>query len=97
MRLGHCQTFESLVPPHPNAPPTPTYAPYLHLAQLNDEDPHLALRYYQSALDILTAQNKGKERAMESNTDTDADIKGTIVRALISMVEIWMDPSYDLW
>jgi hypothetical protein len=69
------------------------------LAQLSDEDPHLALRYYQSALDILTAQSKGKERATESSLDfdPDTDIKGTIVRVLISMVEIWMDPSYDLW
>jgi len=73
------------------------HTPYLHLAQLSDEDPHLALRTYQSALDILTAQNKGKERATGSDSDSDADIKGTIVRVLISMVEIWMDPSYDLW
>ena len=85
------------MPPHPDAPPTPTHAPYLHLAQLSDEDPLLALRHYQSALDILTAQNKGKERATESESDSDADVKGTIVRVLISMVEIWMDPSYDLW
>jgi len=71
----------------------------LHLAQLSDEDPHLALRYYQSALDLLTAQSKGKERATGSgrDSDSDADMKGTIVRVLISMVEVWMDPSYDLW
>ena len=62
---------------------------------MSDEDPHLALQHYQSALDILTAQNKGKERATESDSDT--DVKGMIVRVLISMVEIWMDPSYDLW
>lgn len=93
------QTFESLILPHPDAPSTPAYTPYLHLAQLSDEDPHLALRYYQSALDILTAQIKGKERATESSSDSypDADVKGTVVRVLISMVEIWMDPSYDLW
>ena len=77
----------------------PTYTSHLHLAQLSDEDPHLALRHYQSALDILTAQNKGKERAVGpgSDSDPDSDVKGTIVRVLISMVEIWMDPSYDLW
>ena len=93
------QTFESLVPPHPDAPSTPKYTAYLHLAQLSDEDPHLALRHYQSALDILTALNKGKERATAPNegSDPDADIIGTTVRVLISMVEIWMDPSYDLW
>ena len=93
------QTFESLVPPHPDAPSTPKYTAYLHLAQLSDEDPHLALRHYQSALDILTALNKGKERAAApgEDSDPDADIRGTIVRVLISMVEIWMDPSYDLW
>jgi hypothetical protein len=73
------------------------YTSYLHLAQLSDEDPHLGLRHYQSALDILTAQNKGKERATGSDSDSDADVKGTIVRVLISMAEIWMDPSYDLW
>ena len=98
--FGVIQTFESLVPPHPDAPSTPAYSSYLHLAQLSDEDPHLALRHYQSALDILTAQNKGKERAVGSEPDSegsDADTKGTIVRVLISMVEIWMDPSYDLW
>jgi len=69
------------------------------LAQLSDGDPHLALQYYQSALDILTAQSKGKERATGSgcNSDSDADIKAMIVRVLISMVEVWMDPSYDLW
>jgi len=69
----------------------------LHLAQLNDGDPHLALRHYQSALDILSAHDKGKERVTGSGFDSGADIKGTITRVLISMVEIWMDPSYDLW
>ena len=95
--FGVIQTFESLLPPHPDAPSTPTHTPYLHLAQLSDEDPHLALRHYQSALDILVTQDKGKERATGSDSDSDADVKGTIVRVLISMVEIWMDPSYDLW
>ena len=51
-------TFESLVPPHADAPPTPAYAPYLHLARMSDDDPHLLLRNYQSALGILIAQNK---------------------------------------
>ena len=74
------------------------YTSYLHLAQLSD-DPHLALRHYQSALDILTVQSKGKERAtgLGCDSDSDYDIRGTIVRVLISMVEVWMDPSHDLW
>jgi len=92
--FGAIQTFESIVPPHPGAPPTPTYAPYLHLAQLSDEVPRLSLWHYQSA---LAAQNKRKERATGLDSDSGAEIKGRIVRVLISMVEIWMDPSYDLW
>ena len=68
------------------------------MAQLSDEDPHLALQHYQSALDILTSQRKGKERAgPDSDSDPDFEIKGTVVKVLISMVEVWMDPSYDLW
>jgi len=92
--FGAIQTFEFLVPKHPDASSTPTYAPYLHLAQLSDENPRLSRWHYQSA---LAAQNKRKERATGLDSDSDADIKGRIVRVLIGMVEIWMDPSYDLW
>jgi len=63
------------------------------LAQLSDEDPQVALQYYKSALDLLLGQNKGKERATDGEGQ---DLKPLIVRVLISMVEIWMDPSYDL-
>ena len=49
---------------------------------MRPEDLHLAL-------DILTAQNKGKKRAAGSGFGpcSDADIKGTIVRVLISIVK----------
>jgi len=92
------ETFLSLIPPHPDAPSVPPPSAYLYLAQLSDDDPRLALRYYQSAVDLLTGQLKGKERALQSaKSDTDeAELKQNIVRALIGMVEIWMDPSYDL-
>lgn len=86
-------TFTSLLtladPPPPSA--------HLYLAQLSDDDPHLALQHYQSAVDILMGQLKGKERAVDPNVGKDErTLKGTAVQALISMVEIWMDPSYDL-
>jgi len=42
-------------------------------------------------------QLKGKERAVENTGKDDAELKSNIVRALVGMVEIWMDPSYDLW
>jgi hypothetical protein len=57
------------------------------------------LTHYQSAIDILNLQRKGKGHATGGGDDIgdDAEIKNNIVRALIGMVEIWMDPSYDLW
>jgi len=56
------------------------------------------LQHYQSAIDVLTLQLKGKEPAVETGIDGDeAELKIHIVRALVGMVEIWMDPSYDLW
>lgn len=69
------------------------------MAQLSDDDPQLALQHYQAAVDILTAQLKGKERAADAagSTDDETELRQNIVRALIGMVEIWMDPSYDLW
>nr|VWO96198.1 Myo-inositol-2-dehydrogenase [Ganoderma boninense] len=92
------ETFLSLVPPHPDAPAAPPPSAYLYLAQLSDEDPHLALGYYQSAVDLLSIQLKGKERAVDSSNaiDDEAERRRNVVRALIGMVEIWMDPSYDL-
>lgn len=92
------QVLESLIPPHEDAPPVPPSSAYLYLAQLSDEDPQAALQYYQKAVDLMTSQLKGKERAVAaSNVEDDAEVRRNIVRALIAMVEIWMDPSYDLW
>lgn len=47
----------------------------------------------------MLAQLKGKERAVESTgaNEDETELKQNIVRAFIGMVEIWMDPSYDLW
>ncbi|KAI0635934.1 hypothetical protein C8Q77DRAFT_1100465 [Trametes polyzona] len=92
------ETFSSLIPPHPDAPSVPPPSAHLYLAQLSDDDPHLALKHYQAAVDILSGQLKGKERAVDpvGTSDDEAEIKRNIVRALIGMVEIWMDPSYDL-
>jgi hypothetical protein len=47
----------------------------------------------------MLAQVKGKERAVDPvGTDSDeTELKQNIVRAFVGMVEIWMDPSYDLW
>lgn len=101
MNQNHFQTFLTLIPPSPAAPSIPPPSAYLYLAQLSDEDPHAALKHYQSAVDILMAQlhSKGKERAIDSggNNDNDEEAKKNAVRALIGMVEIWMDPAYDLW
>ncbi|TBU48851.1 TPR-like protein [Dichomitus squalens] len=96
--LAAKETFQSLVPPHSGAPVAPPPSAYLYLAQLSDDDPHLALRHYQSAVDLLSNQLKGKERAVDplSSKDDEGETKRNIVRALIGMVEIWMDPSYDL-
>ncbi len=49
-------------------------------------------------MNILFGQLKGKARAKDEDSKNDeTEIKGNIVRALVSQVEIWMDPSYDLW
>ncbi|TFK47776.1 TPR-like protein [Heliocybe sulcata] len=86
------QTFTSLL-----ASPLAPASAHLYLAQLNDDHPRLALRHYQSAVDMITVQLKGKERAVDVIAGKDdASLKSTAVQALISMVEIWMDPSYDL-
>ncbi|KAH6909077.1 hypothetical protein BKA70DRAFT_224470 [Coprinopsis sp. MPI-PUGE-AT-0042] len=88
------QVFESLLPPHtPNPPPSA----YLYLAQLSEEDPRLALQHFNSAVNVLMAQLKGKERAVNfPSKEDEMEIKNNIVRALVGQVEIWMDPRYDL-
>jgi hypothetical protein len=49
-------------------------------------------------VNILLAQLKGKLRADDEGSKKDeAELKTSIVRALVGQVEIWMDPSYDLW
>ena len=47
----------------------------------------------------MNGQLKGKERATDplGTDDDEKELRQSIVRALIGMVEIWMDPSYDLW
>jgi len=65
---------------------------------LSEDDPKLALQHYKAAVIILLAQLKGKDRAEDENGRNDeTELKASIVRALIGQVEIWMDPSYDLW
>ncbi|KAJ7035086.1 hypothetical protein C8F04DRAFT_1210500 [Mycena alexandri] len=89
-------TFSTLLPPNPDAPNPPPPSAHLYLAQLSEDDPGLALKHYQAAIEILTVQLKGKERAIDSPKDDEAELKSNIVRALVGQVEIWMDPSYDL-
>jgi len=49
-------------------------------------------------VNILLAQLKGKLRDDDEGLKKDeAELKTSIVRALVGQVEIWMDPSYDLW
>jgi hypothetical protein len=58
----------------------------------------LALQHYQAAIDIFSAKLKGKDRATaDDKRNEDTELRNNIVRALVGQVEIWMDPSYDLW
>ena len=57
----------------------------------------MALRHYQAAIDILSVKLKGKDRTTNNRQNEETELKNSIVRALIGQVEIWMDPSYDLW
>lgn len=92
------QAFESLIPPHPDAPAVTPPSAHLYLAQLAENNPKLSLQHYQAAVNILLGRLKGKDRAIDENSKNDeTEIKSNIVRALVSQVEIWMDPSYDLW
>jgi len=78
--------------------PVPASA-HLYLAQLSDENPHLALEHYEAAAGILHGQLKGKERAgapLDPSEESEADIRKNIVKGLVAMVEIWMAPTYDL-
>ncbi|KAF8071895.1 hypothetical protein FPV67DRAFT_1483083 [Lyophyllum atratum] len=91
------EAFLSLLPPNPDAPSPPPPSAHLYLAQLNDGDPRQALQHYQAAIDIISLQLKGKQRATDETSKNDeTELKNNIVRALIGQVEIWMDPSYDL-
>jgi len=68
---------------------------------LSDGDPRIALKHFAAAVDILTLQLKGKDRAVADTNSTmkndEDETRRTIVRALIGQVEIWMDPACDLW
>ncbi|KAH8118077.1 hypothetical protein DFH11DRAFT_1724053 [Phellopilus nigrolimitatus] len=91
------KTFQSLLPPAPDAPNPPPPSAHLYLAQLSDEDPHLALKHYEAAVGILHGQLKGKEKARgEYAGESELDVRRNIVRVLVAMVEIWMAPTYDL-
>jgi hypothetical protein len=76
----------------------PPPSAHLYLAQLSEGDPRLALKHYQAAIEIFSAQLKGKDRALDDyGRNNEVELKGNIVRAFVGQVEIWMDPSYDLW
>ncbi|KAI5119440.1 hypothetical protein M0805_008379 [Coniferiporia weirii] len=91
------RTFQSLLPPAQDAPNPPPPSAHLYLAQLSEEDPHLALNHYDAAVGILHGQLKGKERVIGEDTgESEVDIRKNIVRVLVAMVEIWMAPTYDL-
>ena len=92
------QTFQALLPPNPGAPNPPPASAHLYLAQLSENDPYVALKHYEAAVEILHGQLKGKERATGVEAgETEQDIRKNIVRVLVAMVEIWMAPTYDLW
>ncbi|TRM64859.1 hypothetical protein BD626DRAFT_399757 [Schizophyllum amplum] len=87
------EIFTSLV--SAGGPSPPPSSAHLYLAQLSEGDPHEAIRHYQAAVDILSTQLKGKERATDENPD-EGEVRKNIVGALIGQVEIWMDPEYEL-
>ncbi|KAG2122774.1 hypothetical protein DEU56DRAFT_69287 [Suillus clintonianus] len=91
------ELFLTLLPPHPTAPTPPPPSAHLYLAQLS-ADPNTALKHYQAAIDILQTQLKGKASSpiQEDEQDGEDEVKSNIVRAYLGMVEIWMDPEYDL-
>ncbi|KZS94201.1 TPR-like protein [Sistotremastrum niveocremeum HHB9708] len=84
------QTFLSLLPPNEDIPNPPPASAHLYLAQLQDEDPRMALTHYQAALDILAAKLKASQESGASDNSEDDETKLTAIRAIVSMVEIWM-------
>jgi hypothetical protein len=91
-----------IIQPSPSSPDPPSLSAYLYLAQLTEDDPytHAALVHYQSAVDILNAQLKGKGKghvSEDNEAESELESNLNIVRALVGMVEIWMDPSCGLW
>lgn len=80
---------------HPTS--SPPASAHLYIAQLSEDDPHRALAHYQAAIDIFQVQLKGKGRHNANGEDVESELRKTTVRALVAMVEIWMDPQYDLW
>ncbi|KAG2075360.1 hypothetical protein BDR04DRAFT_1133368, partial [Suillus decipiens] len=92
------ELFLTLLPPHPTAPTPPPPSAHLYLAQLS-ADPYIALKHYQAAIDILQTQLKGKAPSPTQGDEQDEgedEVKSNIVRAYVGMVEVWMDPEYDL-
>lgn len=96
------QTFTILLATHADSKAHyPPPSAHLYLAQLSEEDPRQAITHYQTAVDILVNQLKGKERAdileggdVTSGSLQEDEAKRTAIRALVSMVEIYMT---DLW
>ncbi|KAG2369096.1 hypothetical protein BDR07DRAFT_850236 [Suillus spraguei] len=92
------ELFLTLLPPYPTAPTPPPPSAHLYLAQLS-ADPYIALKHYQAAIDILQTQLKGKAPSPIQRDEQDEgedEVKSNIVRAYVGMVEVWMDPEYDL-
>ncbi|KAG1866213.1 hypothetical protein F4604DRAFT_2024862 [Suillus subluteus] len=92
------ELFLTLLPPHPTAPTPPPPSAHLYLAQLS-ADPYTALKHYQAAVDILQTQLKGKAPSPtqgDEQDEGDDEVRSNIVRAYVGMVEVWMDPEYDL-
>ncbi|KAG8921592.1 hypothetical protein FRC02_012493 [Tulasnella sp. 418] len=82
------EIFTSLIPPSKSAPSRPPASAYLYLAQLTEDDPRTALNLYQQAFDLLLALIK--ERSSVTTEEQIAEYRKMAVRALVSMVEIWM-------
>jgi hypothetical protein len=60
------------------------------------EDPNEAIKHYQIAVDglVVLINGKGKEKAKADDEIEREERKRTAIRALVSMVEIYMS---DLW
>jgi tetratricopeptide (TPR) repeat protein len=75
---------------------------YQYLAQLSIDDAWQALKLYEASIELLHSQLKGKDRATATQEENGADdeereTRSSIVKALVGMVEIWMDPQHELW